>query len=117
MHKVPFSKRATVYSGVANLREIIHTEVAAKRTGNAGYRYRSAGLETIPEEELESGDLGTGNGKMLVTGEFNDQVRFSVNFVEVSASEKIRDDVRIIVRSYLDEKVRLIELDYQPQEK
>lgn len=69
MHKVPFGKRATVYSGVANLREIIHAEVAAKQTGNAGYRHRSEGLETIPEEELESGDLGTGNGKMLVTGE------------------------------------------------
>jgi len=37
--------------------------------------------------------------------------------VEVSASEEIRDDIRVIGRSYLDEKVSLIELDYQPQNK
>ena len=52
---------------------------------------------------------------MLVAGKFNDELWFSINFVEVSASEEIRDDLRIIVRSYLDEKFRLMELDYQPQ--
>ncbi len=112
---MPFGKRATLYSWVANLRDIIQAEVAAKRDGNAGHRYRSDSLETIPEEELELGDLRTGNGEMLVTGEFNDQWWFSVNSIKVSASEGIRDDIRIIVRSYLDEKVRLMELDYQPQ--
>ncbi len=71
---MPFGKRATVYSGVANLRDIIQAEIAAKRNGNAAHRYRSERLETIPEEELESGDLGTGNGEMLVTGEFNHQL-------------------------------------------
>lgn len=114
---MPFGKRATVYSGVAKLREIIHAEVAAKRSGNAGPGHGSEGPKMTIEEELESGKLGTGNGKILVTGEFNDQLWFSVNLVEVSASEKIRDDLRIIVRSYLDEKVRLLELDYQPQKK
>lgn len=69
------------------------------------------------EEEPKSGDLRTGNGKMLVTGPFNNQLWFSVDFVEASASEEIRDDLRIIVRSYLDGKVRLMELDYQPQRK
>ena len=116
MHKMPFGKRATVYSGVANLREIIHAEVAAKRRGNAGPGHGSEGSK-MTIEELESGRLGRGNGKMLVTGEFNDQLWFSVNLVEVSASEKIRDDLRIIVRSYLNEKVRLLELDYQPRKK
>lgn len=52
---------------------------------------------------------------MLVTDEFNDQWWFPVNSVKVSASEKIRDDVRVIVRTYLDENVRLVELNYQPQ--
>ena len=69
---MPFGKRATVYSGVANLREIIHAEVAAKRSGNAGPGHGSEGLKMTIEEELESGKLGTGNGKILVTGEFND---------------------------------------------
>ena len=78
---MPFGKRATVYSGVANLRDIIQAEVAAKRNGNAGHRYGSKGLETIPEEELETGDLGTGNGEMLVTGELNNQLWFFVNGV------------------------------------
>lgn len=71
MHEVPFGKRATVYSGVANLRDILHAEVTAKRTENAGYRNGSEGSETVTEEELESGNLGTGNGEMLVTGKFN----------------------------------------------
>lgn len=34
--------------------------------------------------------------------------------VEVSVSEEIQDDLRTAVRGYLDEKVRLLELDYQP---
>ena len=71
---MPFGKRATVYSRVANLREIIHAEIAAKRTGNAGPGHGLEGSKLTIEEELESGDLGTGNGKMLVTGEFNDQL-------------------------------------------
>ena len=70
---MPFGKRATVYSGAANLRDIIQVEVAIKRNGNVRHRYGSKALETIPEEELETGDLGTGNGEMLVTGEFNDR--------------------------------------------
>ncbi len=74
-----FSKRAIVYSGVANLREILHVEVTAKRAENAGHGHGSEGSKTVPEEELESGDLGTGNGEMLVTGEFNDHLPFSVN--------------------------------------
>ena len=71
---MPFGKRATVYSGVANLREIIDAEVAAKRTENASPKHESEGSKMTTEEELESGDLGTGNGKMLVTGEFNNQI-------------------------------------------
>ena len=59
---MPFGKRATVYSGVVNLREIIHAEVAAKRSENAGPRHELEGRKMIIEEELESGKLGTGNG-------------------------------------------------------
>ena len=66
----------------------------------------------IIEEELKSGKLEIENGKILVTGEFNDQLWFSVNLVEVSISEKIRDDLRIIIWSYLNEKVRLLKLNY-----
>jgi hypothetical protein len=43
--------------------------------------------------------------------------RAVLTVVKVSASEDIRDDLRIIVRGYLDEKVRLLELDYQPLRK
>ena len=71
---MPFGKRATVYSGVANLREIIYAEVAAKRSGNAGPGHELEGPKMIIEEELESGKLGTENGKILVTDKFNDQL-------------------------------------------
>ena len=79
MHKVPFGKRATVYSGVANLREILHAEVTAKRAENVGHKHKSDNSKTVTDEELESGFLDTENGEMLVIGEFNDQLWFSVN--------------------------------------
>ena len=59
---MPFGKRAIVYPGVTNLREIIYTDIAAKRTGNASPGDRL--------EELEAGNIGQGNGKMLVIGVF-----------------------------------------------
>lgn len=71
---MPFGKRATVYSGIANLREILHAEVTAKRAENTGHRQGSEDSKTVTEEELESGFLGTGNSEMLVTSEFNDQL-------------------------------------------
>ncbi len=71
---MPFGKRATIYPGVANLRDIIQVEVTAKENGNAGYGYGLEGLEIIPEDELESGILGTRNGEMLVTGELNKSI-------------------------------------------
>ena len=46
------------------------------------------------------GESGTGNGKMLIIDKFNDELWFSINFVEASASKGFRDDLRIIVRSY-----------------
>ena len=68
-----FGKRATVYSGIANLREILHAEVTAKRAENTGHGQGSEDSKTVTEE-LESGFLGTGNGEMLVTSEFNDHL-------------------------------------------
>ena len=58
--------------------------LGAKRTGNAGPGHGSEGSKMTIEEELESGDLGTGNGKMLVDG-----LWFSINFVEVNHCEKL----------------------------
>lgn len=74
MHKVPFGKRAIVYSRVANLREILLTEITAKRNENASDGIGSDDSKTITAEELESGNLGTGKSGMLVTGEFNEQL-------------------------------------------
>ncbi len=72
MHKVLFGKRATVYSGVANLREMLLTEITAKRNENAGDGIGSDDSRTITAEELESGNLGTCKSGILVTGKFND---------------------------------------------
>jgi hypothetical protein len=36
---------------------------------------------------------------------------------EVSGSEEIRDELRFLVRDYLDDGVSLLELDYQPLKK
>ena len=67
-----FDKRVIVYFEVANLREIIHVEVAAKRSENADFKHESEDLKMIIEEELESGKLRIENDKILVIDEFND---------------------------------------------
>ena len=36
--------------------------------------------------------------------------------IEVSGSQGIRDDLRRLVRGYLDEGLSLLEMDYQPNE-
>ncbi len=76
MQKVPFGRRATVYSGVEDSREILHAGVIAKRADRAGHVHGSDGSKTVTEDELESGNLGIGNGEMLVIGDFNDQLWF-----------------------------------------
>ena len=65
-----FDKRVIVYFEVANLREIIHVEVAAKRSENARSEYESEGFK-ITIEELKSKRLKRGNDKMLVIDKFN----------------------------------------------
>ena len=114
---MPFDKRVIVYSGVANLWKIIHAEVVTKRNKNADFEYESKNLKMIIKKELELGKLGIKNNKILVTNEFNNQLWFFVNLIEIFVFEKIRDDLQIIVRNYLDEKIRLLKLDYQPQKK
>lgn len=66
IHKASFG--ATVYSGVANLQDILQAEVTGKHAQDVGgERLRSDGSKPVPEEELESGKKVTGNGEMLVT--------------------------------------------------
>lgn len=77
MQKVPFGKRATVYSGVETVREILNAGVTAKRADRAGHVHGSIGSKTVTEVELELGNLGIGNGEMLVIGKFNDQLWFT----------------------------------------
>ena len=40
-----------------------------------------------------------------------------LTFGTVSANERIRDELRDLIRVYLDTGVRLLELDYQPAER
>ena len=52
---------------------------------------------------------------MLVTGKIRCLACLTVLMnLKVSGSGEIRDKLRLLVRDHLDEKVSLLELDYQP---
>ena len=65
-----FNKRVIVYFEVANLREIIHVEVTAKRSENAKSRHELKDFKMIIKE-LKSKRLRRENDKILVINEFN----------------------------------------------
>jgi hypothetical protein len=68
----------------------------------------------VAEEELESGSLIQEMVRCWSSVSFVTTDLAVLTTVEVSASEEIQDDLRTAVRGYLDEKVRLLELDYLP---
>ncbi|KAH8799389.1 hypothetical protein F5884DRAFT_848060 [Xylogone sp. PMI_703] len=101
---VPFGKRATLYPGVAPLQQILAEEAAGEHLGRKNVEdvdWDAKGEPQIERTELESGRAGTRqrSGKMLVT---------------VSANDNIRDELRLIVRGYLNDGLSMVELDYQP---
>jgi|SRR5450432_2209754 hypothetical protein len=72
--------------------------------------------KTLVEGELEAGKqkATVKDGKMLVTGKIRCLACPTVLTNKVSGSGEIRDKLRLLVRGHLDEKVSLLELDYQP---
>ncbi|KFY19587.1 hypothetical protein V493_07902, partial [Pseudogymnoascus sp. VKM F-4281 (FW-2241)] len=106
--KFPFGNRATAYPGSAPLLEIFLAEVSGKcikrprmeRADNSGKSLVKREPDTPrPDRDLESAisEEAARDGKMLVT---------------VSGSEKIRDQLRMIVRKHLQVGVSLLELEY-----
>lgn len=56
-------------------------------------------------------------GEMLVMGKIPPSCRpRATDNNKVSGSQKIRDDLRSLVRNYLDGRLKLLEMDYQPNE-
>ncbi|KFZ24853.1 hypothetical protein V502_00675 [Pseudogymnoascus sp. VKM F-4520 (FW-2644)] len=109
--KFPFGNRATAYPGSAPLLEIFLAEVSGKcikrprmeRADNSGKSLGKREPDTPrPDRDLESAisEEAARDRKMLVT---------------VSGSEKIRDQLRMIVRKHLQVGVGLLELEYQPE--
>jgi hypothetical protein len=114
--KVPFGKRATAYPGIAPLGDILQAEIGGDQVQEM---QESINWDAKPlvEGELESGKPKTTvrGGKMLVTGKTRCLACPAVLMnLKVSGSGEIRDKLRLLVRGHLDEKVRLLELDYQP---
>ena len=80
----------------------------------------SMDLSDLLEMEMEGEYDQTGNrrdrGEMLITGK---QPPISTRLpnskdVTVSADERVRDNLRGLVQTNLDKKMRLLELEYQP---
>jgi hypothetical protein len=84
-----------VYKGLANYRDIIQAEASGDF------------IERIPSADEERGEI-------LVMGEFIEAQRGSRLTSTVSATDKTRDQVRSVVRDFLNEKVTMSELEYQP---
>ena len=54
-------------------------------------------------------------GEMLVMGKIPPSCRpWATDKNKVSGSQRMRDNLRSLVRSYLDGKLKLLEMDYQP---
>ena len=90
----PFSKRAIVYKGSADLKTILKEERAGKY------------IEKVQGERNKE--------KCWLWVRFTVFACFSLLIVVVSGNDKLRDDLREHVRGYLREKVRLVELEFQP---
>ena len=80
---------------MADLEEILQAEVKGEY------------IKRVQETEEE-------RGKMLVTGKPFSLDAATILTILVSATDKLRDHLRGLVRSYLDDGVRLQELAYQP---
>ncbi|ELR10088.1 hypothetical protein GMDG_04488 [Pseudogymnoascus destructans 20631-21] len=109
--KKPFGERATMYPGPTPLPEIFLAEISgnnikvhAAEVGAEGQKAleQSESTSSTLQGDVESGSRWTvaGDGRMLVA---------------VSSSEVIRDDLRAVMRKYIQMGVRFIELDYQPK--
>jgi hypothetical protein len=72
--------------------------------------------KTLVEGELEAGKpkATVKDGKMLVIGKIRCLACPTVLMNKVSGSGEIQDKLRLLVQGHLDEKVSLLELDYQP---
>ena len=70
----------------------------------------------LVEGELEARKLKATvkDGKMLMTGKIRCLACPTVLTNKVSSSREIQDKLQLLVQGYLDEKVSLLELDYQP---
>jgi hypothetical protein len=94
-HEVPFGKRAIVYRGLADLETILQEEATGKY------------IKRVQEESMERED-------MLVMGEILRTTRVKLLTNLVSVCDPLRDRLRDLIRGYLDNKIRLWELEYQP---
>jgi hypothetical protein len=84
-----------LYPGSADVKSIFQEEMTGKY------------IDRVHEEEL---------GEMLVMGKV--QSYLSVKFANssiVSATNGMRDELHNLVRDYLKNNVKLLELDYQPE--
>ncbi|KAI9761207.1 MAG: hypothetical protein M1840_002007 [Geoglossum simile] len=98
--KEPFSKRATLYSSKALLRDILQAEVTEENIEKKQIETVNWDTKILIEEELKSGRLSRREGKMLVA--------------EVSGTDDVQDELRSLARDHLADGISLLELDYQP---
>lgn len=91
-------RRATIYPTVPDYEEIISAEASGDY------------ITRVPNTQEE-------RGKQLVMGKLrliHTFIPFYLLITQVSGPGKLRDNVRAIVRKYLDQKVRLHEVEFQP---
>ena len=130
----------SAYKGFVSLDDVLQTEVLGERRSDKSKeishttameeREENRDSETLVEGVPESGKPTLEGkilnlpkerkkgGEMLVMGKTLSPVDHDdlLMEIEVSGSQGIRDDLRRLVRGYLDEGLSLLEMDYQPNE-
>lgn len=133
-------RRVSAYKGFVNLDDVLRAEVLGEYESDKSdemppptimeKREENWDTETLVDGEPEPGKpklasesktLGLPKnrkkgGGMLVMGESPNPINRHdlLTDIEVSGSHEIRDDLRRLVRGYLDDGLSLLETDYQP---
>ena len=91
-------RRAIIYTTAPDYEDIMSAEVSGDY------------ITRVPNTQEE-------RGKLLVMGKLrsiHSFIPFNLLITRVSGPGKLRDNLRVIVRKYLDQKVRLHEVEFQP---
>ncbi|KAL2037198.1 hypothetical protein N7G274_010061 [Stereocaulon virgatum] len=107
-------QRVSIHPGVMNLADLVRAEVAGVISSATSRKEQEHSYDEMTLVQEELGETSVNSSIERDTGQPRAGKKGVRMLVTVSASNDIRDNLREIVRTYLDENVSLLELEYQP---